>query len=59
MSKKVLVVEDDPAYLALLKLRLGKAGFDVETAEGGAAAKTAFSASPAPIDVPQPPERMP
>lgn len=51
MSEKVLIVEDDPGYLALLKLRLGKAGFDVETAEGGAAAKAAFSKSPAPVVV--------
>lgn len=51
MSKKVLVVEDDPGYLALLKLRLDRAGFDVETAEDGAAATAAFSESPAPVVV--------
>jgi len=51
MSEKVLVVEDDPGYLSLLALRLRKAGFEVETAGDGAAAKAAFSESPAPVVV--------
>ncbi|MFQ5543977.1 MAG: response regulator [Nitrospiria bacterium] len=49
MENRLLVVEDNPGYLALLKIRLEKAGFSVEPAEGGEAAKQRFTKSPTPL----------
>jgi len=49
VKNNLLVVEDDPGYLALLKIRLENAGFLVETAEGGEEAQRRFSKSPAPL----------
>ena len=34
-SKKIVLVDDDPALLRLLSLRLSAAGYDVVTAENG------------------------
>ncbi len=39
MSKRILLVDDDPDYLLSMEMQLKGAGYDVVTAEGVAAAK--------------------
>jgi DNA-binding response OmpR family regulator len=36
--KRILIVDDDPGMLSVLEYRLGKAGYDIITAEDGAQA---------------------
>jgi two-component system response regulator GlrR len=45
MEKRVLVVDDDPDLLKLLALRLGAAGYGVQTAESGERALAAIAVS--------------
>lgn len=42
--KKILLVDDDPGLLKLLSIRLTAAGYEVETADSGAAALACLSA---------------
>lgn len=45
-TKRVLIVDDDPGILSVLEFRLGKAGYDVVTAEDGAQALASARTKP-------------
>ena len=46
MSKKILIVDDEPRYLRLLEANLRTEGYEVVTAQDGLQALEAFSAQP-------------
>lgn len=51
MSKRILVVEDDPALLMVISRSLGGRGYTVETAENGVAALSRMAAESVPFDL--------
>jgi CheY-like chemotaxis protein len=55
----VLVVDDDPAVLAMLRLALARKGFAVLAAEGGEAAVELLRTAPGPVGVALLDVRMP
>jgi len=46
MSKRILIVDDEPRYLRLLEANLRTEGYEVVTAQDGLQALEAFSAQP-------------
>ena len=46
MAQRILVVEDEPDLLALVRINLEQAGFEVETAENGSDALAALRRAP-------------
>ena len=46
MSKRILIVDDEPRYLRLLEANLRTEGYEVSTAQDGVQALDVFSAQP-------------
>ena len=61
MSKRILIVDDEPRYLRLLEANLKTEGYNVVTAADGVQAIEAFSSHPADLvllDIMMPPRRL-